>query len=54
MRPESMRAMHPVAFGAAIEVPFISCSLESDQFGTLVMAEPGAVMQMAWPPSWER
>mmetsp|Transcript_61850 Transcript_61850/g.184236 ORF Transcript_61850/g.184236 Transcript_61850/m.184236 type:complete len:223 (-) Transcript_61850:765-1433(-) len=41
-RADSTRARQPQAFGAAMEVPFMSLAPASVQFGIDVMAEPGA------------
>ena len=44
-------AAQPVAFGAAIEVPFMSPFLFSVAVGTAVMATPGAQMSTPRAPS---
>ena len=41
----------PAAFGEAIDVPCISSFFDNVQFGTDVIAQPGAVMDIPREPS---
>ena len=51
MSIKSYAPIHPLALGADIEVPFISCFLLSVQLGTDVTAPPGAVTHTPRSPS---